>query len=880
MKIRRLRLENWRGVSTSNVEFGDGVTIVAGPNEVGKSSLIEGLRFLFRFPDSSSHGDIKVVQPVHADEAPTVELEAELGERTIYYTKRFKKTGRSGETTLRIETPGRNPEQLTGRDAHDRAGALLAENIDVPLWEALQVEQGTGISQASLQDKRGLQEALDAAAGTESVLSADDALLIDRAEQEYSQYFTATGKPRAAMATLPEAIDDANSRKLSYQARLDEIQTASERHESLNRRLVTMQSQLPELTEKSEQAAQRLGEVQKLELQKAQADLATKKLESGVDEARKNQEERERWRQSIETARETVENDRGRLEASKVEHLTLKQRLTATEQVQADEKVRRDEASAQARLYRAALERIGLQQQLDALQAKLKQVDAIDKNRLAAQAMVDGIALEPSDVDRLREFERAVFETKAATSAVTPTIQLTAHAAIDLKLRGEAVGLDAGEIREDVASSGFLLELPGVMTVGISTTTEIEESLAVAEEARKAFESALSDAHVSSITQADQRVQEKQQAKSRVRDLDRQRTDWLEGRTLDELRGSIAEVSAKISAIDTDLAGQSLPDNESSLRHDIDEVESLVVEAQAAFDQAGGEAAGLRVQINSIESDSRLISEQLKQNEAVITEASNSLQAAQAVLSDDNLELEIQEGQQSLTDARGALQDIERRLQASEAESVALFAENTKAALERQKQEISDSLVEIGKLEGELAQARREGLFDQLSAVETELVGLEAEFRRVERRAHAAERLWTVLGDHRAAASRRYVQPLKDRIDMLGRLVFGSSFSVDIGADLSIDNRSLDGICVPFDSLSGGAREQLGILARLAVSQIVAKQSQVPLMMDDTLGFTDDERLTRMGAAIASVARDNQVIILTCMPSRFTYIGNAKTVSL
>jgi hypothetical protein len=125
-------------------------TIVAGPNEVGKSSLIEALRFLFRFPDKSSHRDIEAVRPVHADESPAVELEVELGELTIHYAKRFKKAGRSGETTLRIEVPGRNPEQLTSRDAHDRAETLLAQDIDVPLWEALRIEQGTGISQAEL----------------------------------------------------------------------------------------------------------------------------------------------------------------------------------------------------------------------------------------------------------------------------------------------------------------------------------------------------------------------------------------------------------------------------------------------------------------------------------------------------------------------------------------------------------------------------------------------------------------------------------------------------------------------------------------------------------------------------------------------------------
>jgi chromosome segregation ATPase len=206
------------------------------------------------------------------------------------------------------------------------------------------------------------------------------------------------------MATLPEAIDDANSRKASIQARLDAVHTAADRHESLNRQLVTMRAQLPELKDQSEKAAQRLGEVQKLKVQQAQAALAMKTLENQAKEARGSQDERERWRESIEKSRETVESDKERLKASKAEHQTLKQRLTAIEQAQADEKARRDEASGRARIYRAAIERSGLKQQLGGLQAKLTQVAAIDEKRLAAQAVADGIALEPSDIDSLRTY--------------------------------------------------------------------------------------------------------------------------------------------------------------------------------------------------------------------------------------------------------------------------------------------------------------------------------------------------------------------------------------------------------------------------------------------------------------------------------------------
>ena len=43
---------------------------------------------------------------------------------------------------------------------------------------------------------------------------------------------------------------------------------------------------------------------------------------------------------------------------------------------------------------------------------------------------------------------------------------------------------------------------------------------------------------------------------------------------------------------------------------------------------------------------------------------------------------------------------------------------------------------------------------------------------------------------------------------------------------------------MPYESLSGGAKEQLGILTRLAGAALVAKEDSVPVVIDDALGFT------------------------------------------
>lgn len=48
MKIDRIRLKNFCGVTEAQVRFAPkGVTIVHGPNEAGKSTLMQGINVLF-----------------------------------------------------------------------------------------------------------------------------------------------------------------------------------------------------------------------------------------------------------------------------------------------------------------------------------------------------------------------------------------------------------------------------------------------------------------------------------------------------------------------------------------------------------------------------------------------------------------------------------------------------------------------------------------------------------------------------------------------------------------------------------------------------------------------------------------------------------------
>ncbi|MGZ6779634.1 MAG: ATP-binding protein, partial [Mycobacterium sp.] len=165
-------------------------------------------------------------------------------------------------------------------------------------------------------------------------------------------------------------------------------------------------------------------------------------------------------------------------------------------------------------------------------------------------------------------------------------------------------------------------------------------------------------------------------------------------------------------------------------------------------------------------------------------------------------------------------------------------------------------------------------------AAETEREHAEAEYLRVHRRARAAQLLRSVMARHRDATRMRYVDPFRNQVERLGRIVFGDSFEVEIDSRLRICSRTLSGRTVPYDSLSGGAKEQLGIVARLAGAALVAKEDSVPVVIDDALGFTDPDRLIKMGAVFDAVGGDGQVIVLTCSPQRYRSVVGAHYIEL
>ena len=222
----------------------------------------------------------------------------------------------------------------------------------------------------------------------------------------------------------------------------------------------------------------------------------------------------------------------------------------------------------------------------------------------------------------------------------------------------------------------------------------------------------------------------------------------------------------------------------------------------------------------------------------------------------------------------------EELLKAKNPEQVKLLAETAKGSLQTIQNRRNAAQTEQTEVQTRLKVHGEEGLHEKLHIAQTGLERLTAENKSLFRRAASAKCLFETMREKRDQARRAYVAPLKEKIESLGRFVFDGSFQVEISEDLQIASRTLGGITVPFDSLSGGTKEQLSLVFRLACSMIVAEEGGTPLILDDALGYTDPQRLHMVGAVLAKAAKDCQIVIFTCMPDRYANIGEATVISL
>jgi uncharacterized protein YhaN len=876
MRLHRIRLRNFRGVTDSTVAFPtEGVTIVEGANEVGKTCIPEALDLVLRALDSSKTKQVRAIKPVHRDEAPEVEIELSLGDYQFVYSKRWL---RQPQTTLEITSP--RHEQLTGREAHDRVEGILDESLDADLWRALRIEQGTELA-LPLFNVPSLGRALDLAAGGDLTSGREDDLW-DRICNERDRYWTATGQVKSERTSLENGAEEARGLVADFERQLQEIESDAVEVERLvadSVRLVATRDECDgderELNERWALTEQHRSDVETLGVTHG-ALLAQRDRIAGDSQHRQDLVDAVAARADELSALEVEAAQAAPALAAAIGHddeaaTALNSARTALRNADVELRQANDDREHHRQLI-----------EVSQLTERYERVIVAQDVLSTAETHLESVRVDDELVTQIEQAHLAVVRAEAAAGSGAALVETIALSDITVRIDGDDVALHARASNSVVVTDEVVLVVPDVVEVRVRAGTGSRNLAAGLNSAREELDHQCKAGGVADLAEARQAAEDRRSAQRNRDEAQKTIEQDLRDLTVDLLSKKIERLSERTESYAAGRpADLPLPPSFEDAKQIASDAERLVAELQderVNCEIAADSATNARTAAELAEAS---LGGKMVITASAKKDAEGLLAAAREEHTDADLSEALAAARNEADTARGALDQAESALHADDPDSLEALLANARDATKRAVGDLQSNKGRHQELRIKLELRGEEGLHSRHSDAMSQLQHLERERERTESRAGAALLLHERFAARRQEARQRYVAPFKQRIEQFGRIVFGPTFQIDLDDDLRVARRTLGGITLDVDQLSIGAREQLGVLSRLACAVIVSPDGGgAPVVFDDALGWSDPSRLERMGAAIAVAGKECQIIVLTCTPGRYAHVGNATVISL
>ncbi|CAA9373852.1 MAG: DNA double-strand break repair Rad50 ATPase [uncultured Nocardioidaceae bacterium] len=901
MRLHRIRLTNVRGVVERSIELPDrGVTVVEGPNEIGKTTTAEAVDVLFEAKDSSKAHQVRELHAAGSDAGPRVEVEFSTAQCRGTYVKQW---GRGRMTRLTLTSPRR--QQLSGDEAHSRARKLLDADVDPALWRALKIVQGESLTPAAWQQVPSLGQALDrAAAAAEQATSTDCSEpedLFARVNEEAARFFTArTGQPTGqlvqATQTYERALADVaelHSQQRQAQADVDDAARCAQALAALGER----EGQLSDELKQARDDAARLTGLREA-LRRAAADREVVAAEVAATEREWHQRQAEVVDVAVRSA--AIKSLRPRVEDCVAsDQAATVRRHAATEQLAAARRTR-DRSRQHADAVQQQLALAHLRHELTVLGDRLTSAQRELAAVADATAALDSFRIDDALLRRIEQASNALSQAELSQDLAASVLTVVRLGTREVRLdgvrldtaNGTATDGGAGHAASVRVTEERSIEVPDVVRVSVRPGSSDADLAAKVELARSTLAELLGAAGVADVDEARAAV-EHRRAAQRERDLaDAAVRHHLGGETEERLRERVASLRDRLAPEKQVPAGWRRSDEP------LTTTASLSTEPLGDLDRASAEAAralevaerqlsraehtrdGLLEEHAAAHRQLASLQEQLSAQEVEHRRLTERLAQARAERGDETLDAAVRDAKGRLTELEGHLAERRHQVDAADPAEIELRlsrAEDLEEQLEGERRHVQSIADQV---RGRLLLVEKAGLFDRLEEAEGVLDSARRELLSVQRRARAARLLASSMAARRDEARSRYIAPYSSAIQRLGRCVFGDDFDVEVDADLRVVKRTLNGHTLPVSSLSGGSREQLSLVERLACAELVGPEAEVPVVIDDALGFSDPQRLQAMGALLSVAGQHSQVIVLTCQPERYRHVSDATVIRL
>ncbi|MES9444262.1 AAA family ATPase [Cutibacterium acnes] len=865
MKLHRIHVENFKAIDERTLELPDcGVVIATGRNEIGKTSMVEALDLLLDTSTkaSSKSRKVRIAQPYGTSLQVVVEAEMTIGDHRFVHRKCFLK---DKESSLKFLAGPRAGQTITGDEAVEMMETLLS-GTDMTLWNALRLMQASGLSPLRLDSSQALTAALEQAGGQQPDEGSGGGLM-DRARAEYDKYFTPGGSERRNVFADRDELEEIRSNLAKGQERLAEVDEVVDSLSRINEQISHDQTVVASKKTDCQKAEAALASLTELEKEVETTKRTAKEAAQRHAEAKRAHDMRAKLIDDLATAQDKYEHcQRVAAELSELGRSVAEEREEAkTAFDEAQRKVTQaEEAETQARqtltTARVGEESTKARQQLDRIN-ELKTRITAEQQRLDTEN-VTGKALSA-----LREAVKADDLARDKALMASPQLAIE-HLADGVSLRIDGADLDVpiGTTNQRRVHDELVMEMGEAWRVRISPTSEVMTLGNDAEKAHQTVVSQLEDLGVASLEQAESRLAERRVMETHISSW-REHLEEEQGEvTIQELEAMAERTTETVSI--TAAEAQKLEE----------EAVAAANEARTAQRQADNRLR--TVEERHVEAHEKVFRANIdaEKTAETVTRLSTELTAARKITSDEALTETLTTAQEQARLTQAEADRAQAALAERNPEQVHTEAEGTRVALTTARDRLENNIRRRAELNGQLqglGRQQRQTEVDSLTIKEHQLA------RRVtglEQRARSAKLLYQTLAAHLEHVRQSYVAPFTTQIDRIGRGVFGQELHVEIDSTLSVVARQLNGSRLEWDQLSSGAREQLGLIVRLAAARLIDPDDGVPVILDDALVYSDPVRVRHVLAEVAQSAQTSQIVVFTSAPERYDSVPGAQRV--
>jgi hypothetical protein len=432
MRLSRLHVMNFAGVRQAEIEFGPGLNVLYGPNDLGKSTLVDAIRLALLLPHTSTSCEPYIGWT--GGREPIVELTFETGPQRIWRVR--KEFGKNGSSLLQ--------ESKNGKDFDD---VERARKVDGKLREILRwgipEPGGSGggkglptsfLATALLSTQAEVTAVLDdslandpTASGKEMIAAALQAIaqdplfvaLLRNAQARRDEAYTDKGAKKTAKGSVFKAAAERVRATREEKERLQRVVTDSEGAEKLLRDLIETREQRHDALAAATERAALLLRLAAQAAERAAAKDVVRVAQEDVDRIRKigkDVDEAERHAKELLVQEEEAKQAVG---------------VAQRQQLAADARLRSAEEDTRATGSNSGVTDTVVRQELELRQAKAEQTARTAQQRIdvatGVQALVDAASdaqreyrEQKATADRAREsLSVVVAEEKAANLELT-----------------------------------------------------------------------------------------------------------------------------------------------------------------------------------------------------------------------------------------------------------------------------------------------------------------------------------------------------------------------------------------------------------------------------------------------------------------------------